>query len=220
MRDVLVALVVACALFAIFLLSLEIGFRIGAKSPDKERLGIAVIEGAVFGLLGLLLAFTFGTDIAHFDERRQLIVKEANAVEDAYRGIDLLPPDEQPKMRMLFARYIDARLAAYQNVTSLEVRESSFNAADAIQNQIWQMAVYAWRGPNRPELTLLLVPALNDMFGVAEDRKVALTMHNPAVVIILLVGVGLLTCVLGGTRYPRAVGARRSMQSYMLLPSR
>ena len=198
MRDLLLATAITTLLFAIFLVSTEIGFRIGAKSPDKDRPGIGVIEGAVFGLFGLLLAFSFGTGIAHLDQRRQLIVNEANAIGVAYRRVDLLPAADQIEMRRLFLRYVDARLAVYQKVEILEVSQKSFDAAEALQNPIWQIAMRAFRGPSRPQVTLLLVPALNDMFDLEAERKAAISLHNPALVFVLLIGVGLMTCVLGG----------------------
>ena len=40
--------------------------------------GLPTIEGAVFALIGLLLAFTISGALQRFDERRQLVVQEAN----------------------------------------------------------------------------------------------------------------------------------------------
>jgi hypothetical protein len=57
------------------------------------------VEGAVFGLMGLLLAFTFSGAASRFEVRRQLIVQETNAIGTAYLRLDLLPPGDQPKMR-------------------------------------------------------------------------------------------------------------------------
>jgi hypothetical protein len=53
----------AGALFLGMLLLLEIGRRMALwrvqKDPEEARHGVGVVEGAVFGLLGLLIAFTF-----------------------------------------------------------------------------------------------------------------------------------------------------------------
>ena len=44
-------------------LSLELGRRLGAKrpadDPSGKEIGLGAVEGAVFGLFGLLIAFTF-----------------------------------------------------------------------------------------------------------------------------------------------------------------
>ena len=67
-----------------------------ALAAVSDRLGaegVGVIDGAVFALPGLLLAFTFSGAAARFDTRRHLIVEEANAIGTAYLRLDLLPPD-------------------------------------------------------------------------------------------------------------------------------
>jgi hypothetical protein len=46
--------------------------------------GLTTVEGAVFALIGLLLAFTISGALQRFDERRQLVIQEANAVSTAY----------------------------------------------------------------------------------------------------------------------------------------
>jgi hypothetical protein len=38
------------------------------------------VDGAVFALLGLLIAFAFSGAASRFDARRQLIVQEANMI--------------------------------------------------------------------------------------------------------------------------------------------
>jgi hypothetical protein len=197
-REVLFALLITGGLFVAFSACLDVGYRIGARAPDNNRQGITVVEGGVFGMLGLLLAFSFGTGIAHLDSRRALVVQEANAISTAYLRVDLLPPAVQPEMRSLFARYVDARLSAYQNVTSREIAQERFDAATAIQDQIWSVAIRAWRAPHPPQLMQVIVPSFNDMFDIATTRRIGLLVHNPPLVVDLLIAVALLSCVLAG----------------------
>jgi phosphotransferase system glucose/maltose/N-acetylglucosamine-specific IIC component len=55
--------IIAVGLFLGILAALETGRRIGvrqlAHDPEGARQGVGVVEGAVFGLMGLLIAFTF-----------------------------------------------------------------------------------------------------------------------------------------------------------------
>ena len=59
----LIALGLAVVLFGVMLLVIEIGRRIGtramARDPVAANTGKGIVDGAVFGLLGLLVAFTF-----------------------------------------------------------------------------------------------------------------------------------------------------------------
>jgi len=85
----------AISLFLGMLVLLEVGRRVGTrrlrKDPEGARTGISAVEGSMFGLLGLLIAFTFSGAASRFDARRQLITEEANDIGTAYLRIALLP---------------------------------------------------------------------------------------------------------------------------------
>jgi len=72
-------LVFAAGLFVGMLVLLEAGRRVGirrmARDPEGARHGLGVVEGAVFSLLGLLIAFTFAGAATRFDARRQLVIE-------------------------------------------------------------------------------------------------------------------------------------------------
>ena len=90
--------VITVALFLALIGCLEIGYRLGAKrvkSVPNAHEGFGAIEGAVFGLFGLLLSLSFFGAASRLDVRRQLIVQEANASASAYMRVDLLPSTEQ-----------------------------------------------------------------------------------------------------------------------------
>jgi hypothetical protein len=101
----------AVALSAGVLVLLEIGRRIGvcqlAEEGETASKGLGAIEGAIFGLLGLILAFSFSGALTRFDARRHLVVEEANDIGTAWLRVALLPADAQPPMRDLFRRYLD-----------------------------------------------------------------------------------------------------------------
>src|ERR1041384_6770842 len=107
------SLLVCIGLFVGMVVLLDLGFRIGERKrrqhPETSHEGVGVIEAAVFALLGLLLAFSLSDAMTRLDQRRQLIVNEANTISTAYERIELLPPADQPAMRNLFRVYLDAR---------------------------------------------------------------------------------------------------------------
>jgi len=120
------AFVSAAGLFVGILLFAEIGRRIGiaklTRDPEGLTKGASAAEAAVFGLLGLLIAFTFSGAASRFEDRRHLITADANAIGTAYLRIDLLPGDTQPEMKELFRRYVDVRSATYQDFADQSVR--------------------------------------------------------------------------------------------------
>lgn len=180
---------IAFALFAVLLLMLEWGRRVGAsyrgRIMDGGASGIGTIEASIFTLLGLLIAFTFQNAAARLEVRRNYIVEEANCIGTAWLRIDLLPPAMQPGMRELFRRYLDSRLATYQKIPDMTaVREEEARSA-ALQSEIWKLAIAGEKETGR-SIALGLLPALNDMFDQATVRTWARKMHPPNIVFIML----------------------------------
>src|SRR5499427_2908374 len=113
----------AFVLFAGMLILLECGRRFGVRrrprESEGERSNLSTIEGAVFALFGLVLAFTFSGAATRFNEKRALIAEEANCIETAYLRLHLLPETAQPELQELFRRYLDSRLKTYRALPNL-----------------------------------------------------------------------------------------------------
>ena len=86
-------LLFAMLLFVGMLTLLEIGRQIAIKrrsrESESERGSLGTIEGAVFALFGLVLAFTFSGAASRFNEKRALIAEEANCIETSYLRLNL-----------------------------------------------------------------------------------------------------------------------------------
>jgi len=189
-------------LFFGMMVALDIGYRLAQRAvqtdPELSHEGIGVIEAAVFGLLGLLLAFSLEGGMARLDVRRQLVVDEASSIRAAYDRLDLLPEADQPEMRLLFREYLDKRLNAYAKFPDQAAAEHAMGAAEEVERQIWKRAVTASQAnPNR-DVGLLLLPAVNQMEHVTTERKMALHTHLPPLVFVLLISMSLLSGVLAG----------------------
>lgn len=203
----------ALGLFLGVLALLESGRLLGARRRARGRAGesdgAGAVDGAVFALLGLLIAFTFSGAAARFDERRQQITEEANAIGTAWLRIDLLPSASQAPIRGLFRQYLDSRLATYRKLRD-DIGAADNEAARSIelQGQIWTSAVAASRESSTTTAAMLLLPALNAMIDITTTRFVASRMHPPAIVYVMLVIVTLISAVLAG--YGMAAAKSRS----------
>jgi hypothetical protein len=211
MNHDLLSISFAIALFVGMVLLLELGRRLGRRRLGKDeegaRAGLGAIEGAVFALMGLMIAFTFSGAATRFDTRRQLIVEEANAIGTAWLRLDLLPAATQPELRGLFRRYLDARLAVYQKIPDWDAVRRELARASALQGEIWTRATTACRESPNP-LTTQLVPALNQMFDIASTRDAGARIHPPAIVFVMLGVLALMSSLLAG--YAMAGGKSRS----------
>lgn len=198
----------AVGLFFSMLLLQEAGRRIGIRRRVKDEAGIGAMEGAVFALLGLLIAFTFSGAASRFDERRQLVAQEANAIGTAYLRLDLLAPDARSALHRMFSQYLDSRLAVYQKLPDMEAAQQEWARGVALQGAIWTQAITACRAQGDPPSCMLLLPALNEMIDITTTRKMSTLIHPPAIIFVLLFGLALGCSLVAG--YSMAGSTRRS----------
>ena len=205
-------------LFAVLLLCgmlilLETGRRLGIKrlpkESDSERGSLGTIEGAVFALFGLVMAFSFSGAASRFNEKRMLIAEEVNTIETAYLRLHLVAQPARPDLQDLFRRYVDTRLETYRQLPNMQSAGKEMVRSKKLQEEIWTDAVAATLLPNsHPDAGKLLLPALNNMIDISTTRTMALQIHPPRVVYALLFGLGLICSLLAG--YRMAIGRHRS----------
>src|SRR5687768_16874212 len=118
----LINLLIAAGLLALPLASLEIGFRAGRRaqveSGPQSAGQLGALQGAILGLLGLLLAFSFAAAASRFLEKQDLIVEEANAIGTAALRADLLNEPHRSALRAALRDYTSHRIAVSQRLTS------------------------------------------------------------------------------------------------------
>lgn len=203
----------ALGLFIGSLVVFGIGRYIGVRwlpESESEHTSSGLLDGAIFGLLGLLIAFTFSGAISRFDYRKEMVITEANAIGTAYLRLNLLSVETQPALRTLFRQYLDARLEIYQKLPDLEASGAALERANALQGEIWSAAVKACEATDSVPTTNLLLTALNEMFDIATKRTiVALEMHPPTIIYVMLFGLALISAGLAG--YSTAGTARLSL---------
>jgi hypothetical protein len=180
-------------LFSLFLFlgmlinaGMEVGRRLAVRrrseEVDGERSNLGTIEGAVFALFGLLMAFTFSGAALRFNEKRMLIAEEANTIETAYLRPHLVP-DGEPKLQDLFRGYLDSRLETYRRMPNMKPVSREVVNSKNIQEQIWVEAVATTHLPSsHPAPGWLLLSALNNMIEITTTRTMALQMHPPRII--------------------------------------
>jgi hypothetical protein len=198
-----VGTVVAFGIFIGILVCLVMGRWLGQRALARHGAAglpsISSLEAAVFALLGLLIAFTFAGALSRFDIRRNQAVDEANAIGTAYLRVDLLPASAQPGLRETFRNYVDARIATYRALPDLEAARRELARSQDLQREIWTQAVAATgMQESRPDVQLLVMPALNQMFDITTVRVVATRMHPPLIIYAMLIGLAFVSALLAG----------------------
>lgn len=195
------SLLITLALFFAMLGTLVFGRHYARKrrAHEETEAGIGPVNAAIFGLLGLMVAFTFSGAAQRFDERRDLIVAEANAIGTAWLRISLVPEGSQAALRQMMRDYVDARIAAYRAFPDEALVRAEFARAGALQLRIWDEAIAVTSMQGAPgSAAMLLLPALNEMIDITTTRQMALLKHPPRIVYILLGALALISALLAG----------------------
>lgn len=189
-------------LFGLLLLATEAGYRLGfrrrARIEDQSKSHVGTIEGGIFGLLGLLLGFSFAMAIARFEQRKALVLEESNAIGTTWLRTQLLPEPQRTEIAKLLKRYVDVRLSFHHAGADQEMLDEANQQTANLQEQLWGKAVAAAEKDLRSIPTGLFLQSLNEVIDLHAKRLTALQNHVPESIILLLVGVGILAMVVMG----------------------
>jgi hypothetical protein len=201
---------------AIIYAAVEVGYRLGnyrrRHSPEKDA-PVGAMVGAMLGLLAFLLAFIFGMAASRFEDRRQAILKDANAIGTTYLRAALLPEPEREQIRQLLRQYVDVRLEGVQPEKQAEALKTS----DDLQNQLWSLTAAVAAQDMRSVVTGTFIQSLNEMIDMHSTRvMVGMRSRIPAVIWIVLYLVAVLT--MGAMGYQEGLaGTRRSLVSLVVV---
>lgn len=147
-----------------------------AVRGERAVTGVRAVEAAVYGLLSLLIAFTFAGANSRFDARRTLVVEQIEALSTVWMSFDLLASDDREAARALFRRYVDGLNEA---TSSFRDRKAFIRIIDTvvdIQDRLWQVSVASSQRAGDAVPTLVL-PPLNRAFDLSSARLMAALTH-------------------------------------------
>lgn len=197
MPPVLLSLSLFAGIGAWLLLFLHLGYRLGHRRSGEEPAGVSTVDGAVFALVGFLLAFAFAGAQERLQQRREAIVNEANAIGTAYLRVDLVEGD-RAELQDLFRSFTDARIAAAKKLPDLSAAKEEWSRSQETGLAIWRRSVAGTAGSSGEANRRLLLDAVNEMLDRATDRQVAVQTHLPLPVLGLLLGLTSLAALLAG----------------------
>ena len=206
---------ICLSLVALYLGATEVGYRLGvrrrARSDESDKSHIGSLQGALLGLLALLLGFSFAMAVGRYDTRRALVIKEANAIGTTYLRTDFLPSEQGAQARKLLSAYVDARLQYVNAKVDRDSLTRAIATSSSLQAQLWSIAANATNQEPRSVATGLFVASLNEVIDVSEERLAAFYAHVPEAVLALLVAVSCgALCFIG---YGCGLNGRRRLPS-------
>ena len=183
---------------AIALLSVELGYRLARNrlqhSQEEKESPVGGMVGGTLGLLAFMLAFTFGLAGSRFEDRRQVLLSEANAIGTTYLRAAMLPEPMRTESQNLLREYVDVRLEAIQPGKL----DQALKKSEELHTRLWSQAVAATEKDRSP-ITGLFVVSLNEVIDLHAKRVMAgLRSRVPGVIWIVLYVLAILAMVMMG----------------------
>jgi hypothetical protein len=203
----------------LLLLFAEAGYRIGRRfrrrNPDAASGHGGSIQGAVLGLLGLLLGFTFAMAVARYETRRGLVLDEANSIGTTWLRADFLPSPQRGEMKALLHDYTRHRLAVVAAGKDARAFAAARREVAGFHARLWEKARAAVATDPGP-ITATFIVSLNETIDLDASRMAAGRNHVPgAVWLLLLVVAG---CGSWASGYGSGAGGPRSAFSQCVFP--
>ena len=173
---------------AMVLLSIWIGTFLGQRRrrrPDHEaEASLGTIIGATLGLLAFMLAFTFNIAAGVFQNKRELLLSEVNAIGTAYLRAGLLSEPYQSQIRKLLREYVDIRVnLARQSPQELAQNfQEAVSRSESLQDQMWSHAAAAAGADHGSVIDALFINSLNEMIDLHTSRLTVFRYHIPPVI--------------------------------------
>lgn len=191
-------LVLIGLVFLVLLLAaVEAGYRgcrwIGPRGKTAAG-GQEFLLSAVLGLLALLLGFTFSLSLNRYEARRDLVVREANAIGTTWLRSQLLLEPDRTRIGGLLRRYADARIAW----SEADGPAGSLTATHALQDALWTATGQMVRSEPSRVLSRGVMEAMNESFDMQGARAAARGARVPAEVLAILVLYAALSMVMLG----------------------
>jgi hypothetical protein len=164
------------------------GQRLRAHS-ETLREPFGVLQAALLGLVGLILAFGLTMAVGRYDARRTAVVDDANAIGTAYLRAQTLREPLRTRSLADLARYTDTSIRLSRAVPGSAASRSAIADGGRLQRSLWGLAGEALAGSPGDSAPRLYVDSLNQMIDMQTVRVSGLNNRVPSVVLLFeLVG--------------------------------
>jgi len=202
--------------------AIEVGYMLGKsahrRTEEEKESPVSAIAGTVLALLAFILAFTFAIVSDRYDNRKALVREEAGAIRSSYSQASFLSEPDRGTARGLYQQYVDILLEAAQTTEngSTDKIPELIGQAQAIQAQLWSMAVAKVNGGDNSDISAMYADSLTEMANVQAERiAVALQARIPTGIWIVLYALVILGMIAVG--YQTAIAASRRSWAMVLL---
>jgi hypothetical protein len=186
---------------AVLLLAHEIGFRLRALAKDRDEKEwekqVHETRNQIALLLSLLLGFAMSMALSRFDERKQLVIDEANAIGTVYLRTATQAEPVRSHAPALLREYVDSRLSIFGGEAEDQKHDSAAKRSKEIQDELWsEVSTQAQQTPT--PIVALYESSLNEMIDLDGKRVAAVANRIPVDIWVLLALLSIMTSLVVG----------------------
>jgi hypothetical protein len=171
-------------IFAATGLGVFLGHRVRHLS-ESLREPFGVLQGALLGVVGLLLAFGLSLAVSRYEDRRSNIVSEANAIGTTYLRAQTLAEPIRSSSLDLLVRYTRIAIRVSDQVPGGDEANNARVQEERIERRLWALAGEALDMAPTASAPRLYVETLNEMIDGETVRVAALSNRVPTAVLVL-----------------------------------
>jgi hypothetical protein len=159
----------------------------------------------LIALLGLLVAFSFGTSIGKHDQRRVAVIGDSNAIGSFYTSASLLKEPSRSNLLAVIRQYAQLRLDLARGQLGPRDPEEALAKSERMQDQMTTFVDEALR--DGTPIAVTLVNTLNSVTSSQALRLAAYRDRLPASIVFLLYTRAIVTALLVGREQGIGFGA-------------
>jgi hypothetical protein len=162
------------------------GFVIGRYLRDHSatlREPFGVLQAALLGVVGLILAFGLTLAVGRYEARRAATVTEANAIGTTYLRAQLIAEPERSQSLELLRRYTTLAISIAHEVPNSPSMRRTTAAQGVLQRRLWRIAGQSIATAPLASAPRLYVDSLNSTIDDQSARLSALNNRVPGAVL-------------------------------------
>src|SRR3954451_17730435 len=175
-------------LFAVLLGATGLGNLIGHRvreHADELKEPIGIIQAALLGFVGLLLAFGLSLAVSRYEDRRTNVVSVANAIGTTYLRAQTVREPTRSRSLGLLEDFARTAVRLSDRVPGSAAAQADAAVEARLERRLWQLAGKALNTAPTASAPRLYVESLNEMFDDETARVAALGNRVPNAVIAL-----------------------------------
>jgi len=178
------ALILLAVVLGATVLGLVLG-RFLRHRAEHLREPFGVLQAALLGLVGLVLAFGLALAVGRYESRRAAVVDDANAIGTTYLRAQTLHEPIRTRSLRLLVRYTDTSIRLSNAIPGSGASREAVADGSELQRQLWALAAQALADGPQASAPRLYVETLNDMIDMQTVRVAALNNRVPGAVLAL-----------------------------------